>query len=211
MTVVGVTRDVKHYGVDQEMRPGVYQPLRQLPRSGFQVALRTRGEASSLVSAARGVTAQLDVELPVYNVQTMTEELDEALWTRRATSWLIATFSTVALLLAVAGIYGVISYSVGERRQEISIRMAMGAQKRQVLGQIVRQGMSLVAVGVMFGLALSMAGAGLISGILVGVSATDPAVYAGVTALLVSVAALANYLPARRAAALDPMEALRGE
>jgi len=112
---------------------------------------------------------------------------------------LIAAFSTVALLLAIAGIYGVVSY------------MAMGAQKQQVLGQIVRQGMSLVVVGVVFGLALSVAGASLISGILVGVSATDPTVYVGVTALLVSVAALANYLPARRAAALDPMDALRGD
>jgi len=88
MTVVGVTRDVKHYGVDEEMRPGFYQPLQQNPLGGFRVALRTRGEASSIISAARALTNQLDVELPVYNVQTMTEELNESLWARRATSWL---------------------------------------------------------------------------------------------------------------------------
>ncbi len=211
LTVVGVTRDVKHYGVDEEMRPGVYQPLVQSPRSGFAVALRTRGETGTIVSAVRAMTARVDVELPVYNVQTMTEQLDAALWTRRATSWLIGAFSTVALLLSIAGIYGVISYSVGQRTQEISIRMAMGAQSQQVLRQIIRQGMSLVVVGVVLGLVLSWAGGGLVSGILVGVSATDPAVYIGVTALLLAVAALANYLPARRAAALDPMDALRGD
>ena len=211
LTVVGVTRGVKHYGVDEEMRPGAYQPLVQSPRSGFAVALRTRGETGTIVSAVRAMTARVDVELPVYNVQTMTEQLDAALWTRRATSWLIGAFSTVALLLSIAGIYGVISYSVGQRTQEISIRMAMGAQSQQVLRQIIRQGMSLVVVGVVLGLVLSWAGAGLVSGILVGVSATDPAVYIGVTALLLAVAALANYLPARRAAALDPMDALRGD
>jgi putative ABC transport system permease protein len=211
MTVIGVTRDVKHYGVDKEMRPGVYQPLVQNPLARFRVALRTRGDASSIVSAARIATAEIDVELPIYNVDTMAEQLNESLWTRRATSWLIAVFSMVALLLAVAGIYGVISYSVSQRTQEISIRMAMGAQKQQVLNQVVRQGMLLVALGVVLGIGMSVAGAGLVSGILVGVSATDPTVYGAVTVLLVAVAALANYLPARRAAAVDPMKALRGE
>jgi putative ABC transport system permease protein len=211
MTVVGVTRDVKHYGLDEEMRPGIYQPLAQFPLSGFAVGLKVRGDSESILGAVRAATAELDVELPVYNVEVMTAELDESLWTRRAMSTLIGIFASVALLLAVAGIYGVVSYSVGQRTQEISIRMAMGAQKQQVLRQVVRQGMWLVGLGVALGLGLSMAGAGLVSGILVGVSATEPIVYVGVTLLLVAVAVLANYLPARRAADLDPMRALRGE
>lgn len=211
MTVVGVTRDVMHYGVDEEMRPGVYQPLRQLPRSGFTVGLKIRGDAAPALAAARALTVEMDPELPVYNVQTMTEQLEESLWVRRASSWLIGAFSTVALLLAVAGIYGVISYTVGQRTQEISIRMAMGAQQADVLRQVVRQGMGLVVIGAVVGLLLSFAGAGVVSGILVGVRATEPVVYGGVTLLLLAVAAAANYVPARRAAALDPMKALRGE
>ena len=211
LTVVGVTRDVKHYGVDEDMRPGVYRPLRQQALGGFVVALRTRTTTGLVVAAARTVTAEIDIELPVYNVQEMTDQLDKSLWTRRATSWLIGAFSTVALLMAVAGLYGVISYSVGQRTREISIRMAIGAQKQQVLGDVVRQGMSMVIIGVVAGLALSIAGAGLVSGILVDVSARDPFVYVGVTVLLLAVAGLANYIPARRAAALDPMKALRGE
>ena len=211
LTVVGVARDVKHYGLDEVARPGIYQPFQQSPPSSLRVALRVRGDAAPVISAARALTREMDAELPVYNVEILSERVDESLFTRRATSWLIGAFSTIALLLAMAGIYGVISYSVGQRKQEISIRMALGAQQRQVLRQIVKQGMTLVGIGALFGLGLSYAGAGLVSGILVGVSATDPGVYVAVTALLITVAALANYLPARRAAGLDPMKALRGE
>lgn len=211
LTVVGVTRDVKHYGMDVPMRPGVYRPLPELPLSSFQVALKIRGDLGPIMSEVRSVTAEVDAELPVYNVETMTEELHESLYTRRATSWLIGIFSTVALLMAIAGIYGVISYSVGQRRQEISIRMAMGAEARTVLREVVGQGMRLVALGAIIGLGVSLAGASVVSGILVGVSPTNPAVYGAVTIGVLAVAAAANYLPARRAARLDPMGALRGE
>jgi len=211
LTVVGVTRDVKHYAVDQVMRPGIYRPLRESPLSSFAVALRVRGESEPIIAQARALTAEMDSQLPLYNIRNMTEQVDNSLFTRRAMSWLIGAFSTVALLLAIAGIYGVISYSVGQRTQEISIRMAMGAQKEDVLGQVVRQGMGLVVIGVVIGLGISLAGAELVSGILVGVDATNPMVYAGVTLLLLAVAGVANYLPARRAASLDPMRALRGE
>jgi predicted permease len=211
LNVVGVARDVKHYGVDEEMRPGVYQPWRQMPLRSFMVALATDGEPGALAQVAREVTSELDPELPLYAVESMESIVDESLWTRRATSTLIALFSAVALLLAVAGIYGVISYTVGQRTQEISIRMAMGAESAQVLGQVVRQGMKLVLAGAGLGLAVSFAVAGLVSGILVSVNARDPWVYVGVTLLLLAVAAAANYLPARRAAALEPMKILRGE
>jgi predicted permease len=211
MTVVGVARDVKHYGVDQEMRPGVYQPLRQLPLQGFQVALRVDADAAPGLAAARAVTADVDPELPMFSVQRMTERLDQALLTRRAMSWLIAAFSTVALILAVAGIYGVIAYTVGQRTREIGIRLAMGASSEDVLGAVLRQGMTRVVVGAGLGLVAALAGAGVVSRILVGVDATEPRVYVAVTLLLVSVAALASYLPARRVSGLDPATVLRRE
>lgn len=211
LTVVGVTHDVKHYGVDEEMRPGVYQPWRQLSLSWFGVALVSSGSTQDAVATARRVTSEMDSELALFEVGTMSESLDESLWTRRATSWLIGSFSAVALLLAVAGLYGVISYSVGQRAKEISVRMAVGAQHAQVLGHVVREGMVLVAGGVGAGLVASLAAAGVISGILVEVSPREPMVYAAVTLLVVLVAGLANFLPARRAAHLDPMAVLRRE
>jgi predicted permease len=211
MTVVGVTKNVRHHGVDVDVRPGVYRPYRQHARTQFSIALRVRGESAPVIAQARAITTDMDVELPVYGVQVMSERLDQALWTRRATSWLIGAFSAVALALAIAGIYGVISFSVGQRTQEISIRMAMGAQRGEVLGEVLRSGMALVLMGVVLGLLISFAGSGAVSGILVGVDSTEPIVYVIVTTLLIVVAAVANYLPARRAASIDPMNALRGE
>lgn len=211
MTIVGVARDVKHYGVDEDMRPGVYQPLPQFPLSGFQVALRTRGELGPVMSEVRAITAELDSELPLFQVESMAETMQESLFTRRATSWLIGLFSAVSLLMAVAGIYGVISYSVGRKSREISIRLAMGAHSRTVLRGVVWDGMRLVGIGALIGLGISFAGARVVSGILVGVSPTNPVVYAAVTALVLLVAAAANYVPARRAARLDPASALRSD
>ena len=162
-------------------------------------------------SGVRAVTSELDAELPVHGIEMMVDELNESLFARRATSWLFGIFSVVALLMAIAGIYGVISYTVGQRSQEISIRMAMGADSRTVLKEVVVQGMRLVLVGAAVGIVLSLAGANAVSRILVGVSAKDPLVYVIVTGVVLIVATTANYVPARRAAGLDPMRALRGE
>ncbi len=204
MTVVGVTPDVSHYGLDRETRPGIYQPIRQFPMNFIQAALRTTGDPAEITAQAREVTAGIDPELPIYEAETMAAVVDESLWTRRATAWIIANFSGIALILAVAGLYGVISYSVGQRRKEISIRMALGAESVAVRWQVLRQGVGIVLVGVVIGLMGALVGAKLVSGILVGVSARNPAVYKGVTVLLLFVAVVANYLPARRAAALEP-------
>jgi predicted permease len=211
LTVVGVTRDVKHYGVDEEMRPGVYQPLKQVPLTSLQVAMVFTGSTQEATTMARRVTSDMDPELAVFRVGTMAEAMNQALWTRRATSWLIGLFSVVALLLAVAGLYGVISYSVGRRAREIGVRMAVGARHGQVLVQVVRGGMGLVVAGVVVGLLVTFASARLIGGILVDVSPTEPRVYAGVTVLVLVVATLANFVPARRAAHLDPVSVLRRE
>jgi predicted permease len=211
LTVVGLAGDVKHYGLDEPVRPGVYQPIRQIPLRGFMVAIRSAPEAASPLPTARAVTAELDPELPLFAERTMASILADSLWARRATSWVIGAFSTVALLLAVAGLYGVISYSVGQRTREIGVRMAMGARARQVRGQVVRQGMAVVALGVALGVGAALASAGVVSSLLSQVEATEWRVYVGVCALLLAVAALANWLPARRAAALDPMTVLRSE
>lgn len=211
-TVVGVTRDTKHYGLDKEMRPAVYQPLRQLPLGSLTLVARTNGDPNQLVASIRRTLRDEDPQLAMFDVQSMAKRLDDSLWTRRAGSWLIAAFSTVALLLAVAGLYGVISYGVSQRVQEIGIRMALGADRGQVLGRVLRQGMTIVAVGVVLGLGGALAAARPVSGALTtGESATDPLVYGGVTVLLLGVALMANFLPARRAARLEPMGVLRGE
>ncbi len=210
-TIVGVVRDVKHYGLDEDMRPGTYEPLAQGNASFLQVALRASGDPLAVVPAARAATAEVDPALPMFDVRTMSERLDGSLLSRRATTWLIAVFSGVALILAIAGLYGVISYTVSQRVREISVRMAMGAQGSTVSWQVVREGMTMVAVGLGMGLLAAFLVAGPVSGLLVGVSATDPWVYGAVALLLGGVAAVANWLPARRAAGIDPMTTLRAE
>lgn len=210
-TIVGVVRDVKHYGLDEEMRPGTYEPLAQGNPSFLQVALRSTADPLGVVPAARAATAELDPGLPMFDVQAMAERLDDSLLGRRSTTWLIAVFSGVALFLAVAGLYGVISYTVGQRAGEISVRMAMGAPTGAVSRQVVREGMTMVALGLLVGLIIARLAGGPISGLLVGVSPSDPWVFGGVTLLLMGVALVANWLPARRAAAINPMKTLRGE
>ena len=212
LTIVGVAKDVKHYGVDEDMRPGLYIPVERQTVSRFQIALRVDAESddlAALASRVRQATERIDPSLPVYNLQAMQDQLDQSLWTRRAAAWMIGIFSTVALLLAVAGLYGVVSHTVGRRTREIGIRMAVGAERRHVLREILGQGMSLVLVGVVVGLGAAFLLARGMSSVLVGVTAREPIIYAAVTLLLIVVAAVANYLPARRAAGLDPVTVLR--
>jgi len=210
--VVGVMRDEKHYGLDAEVRPTVYMPERQLawPMS-LSLVLRAASNPESLIAPARSLLAQLDPDLPMYGVHTMTERLDRSLWARRTYSWLFGAFSAVALILATAGIYGVISYAVSQRTQEIGIRMAMGATPGEVLVNVLRSGMTLVAIGAALGLTGTLAAAGLLESLLFGVSPRDPLIYIAVVLAVAAVGFLANALPARRAAALDPMTALRAE
>ena len=209
MTVVGVTRDVKHYGQDEEMRPGVYVPLAQYVIDGPIFVVRTSLDPTSLVAPARRTLQELDPNLPIYDVRTMSDRMAESQWVRQASSWLFAVFSGLALLLAVGGIYGVISYGVNQRAFELSIRMALGAEGGQVLGLVMRQGMLLVGIGTVIGLAGAYAAARGLSALFFGVGALDPIVYGGVTILLVGIAVVANLLPARRASKTNPMQSLR--
>jgi predicted permease len=209
--VVGVTRDEKHYGLEQEMKPGVFLPLREVPVNWMNIVLRGSIEPQLLIPPAREILREMDADIPMYQVRTMTERLDRSLWVRRSYSWLFAAFAVIALLLAAAGIYGVVSYAVSQRTQEIGIRMALGAQPGQVLREVLASGMVLVSIGVALGLGAAFWSVRLLQGLLFGVSSRDPIIYVAVVLGVAAVGLAANFVPARRAASVDPMRALHFE
>jgi ABC-type antimicrobial peptide transport system permease subunit len=173
------------------------------------VVLRTSLDPLSLVPQIRELTRTLDADLPIIEPRTMGQVLEQSLWGRRIVAWLFGAFAVLALILAVGGIYGVLSYAVTQRSLEIGIRMALGARDGQVLGQVVGQGMKLVGTGVVIGCVGAFAMAKAISSIFFGVGVGTIPTYALVALLLLSVGAVANLLPARKAARVNPMRALR--
>jgi len=219
--VIGLLRDERHDGLDQEVTPSVFLPyptalfksvkddLRSLRLMTF--VLRGSRDPTLLVGPAHEIARQLDPDVPMYAVQTMTERLDQSLWARRAYSWLFGVFSVIAIFLAAAGVYGVVSFSVSRRTQEIGIRMALGARPAQVLSQVLRGGMALVLIGVAVGLLGALWGTRLLQGMLFGGSPRDPLIYIAVAVGIIAVGLLANFLPARRAARMDPIRALHFE
>lgn len=211
-TVVGVVGHVKHCGPDVEGREQAYFPLAQSPffRSMY-LAVRTTLESTSVTNAIRQQVFAVDKNMPIYEVSTMDQLLSNSVVQPRLNLTLLVAFATLALGLAAVGIYGVMAYTVTQRTHEIGIRMALGAQPYQVLGLVLRHGMSLAAMGAAMGIVVSLFVARLVSGLLYGVSATDPVTYAGITVLLMGVALLACYVPARRATRIDPIVALRFE
>jgi predicted permease len=211
MQVAGLARDTRHYGLDVEMRPEVFLPFSVAPRVGLALVLRSSVDASGMVAPVRETIRQVDPGLAMFQVRTMTEWLNRSLWTRRACSWLFGAFAAVAILLAVAGIYGVVSFAVSRRTREIGIRIALGARPGDVMLRVLASGMVLVGIGLAVGLAASMAVANVLESMLFGVSGRDFATYGAVAALVVSVGVLANSIPARRAASVDPIRALRFE
>jgi putative ABC transport system permease protein len=209
--IVGVVKDNRHYGLDSEIRPEVLLSFAALPTNGFTIAIRTRTDPHSLAEPARQVIRQLDPDLPMYNIRTMSERLDRSLWIRRAYSWLFVAFAAVAMLLAAAGVYSVLSFAVSQRTREIGIRMALGARPGQVLRSVLGQGMVLVSIGVAVGLVASQFTAGLLTSLLFGVGPRDLGTYAGVAIGVAVVGLIANFVPARRAAMIEPMKTLRVE
>ena len=211
MTVVGYVADVKHYGLERPMRPGIYVPLRQTPSLTMSVVLRSSGEAAAIVPMVRGVLRELDPDLAMYRVRTMDEALKRSLAQRRLYSWLLGVFASIALVLAVSGAYGVTSYLISQRTREIGIRVALGARHRDISRAVLRSGVVIAAVGVVLGLAGAVALSRYIADLLFGVKPYDALILAGSAATLLVVAGTANWLPARRAARVDPMLSLRGE
>jgi putative ABC transport system permease protein len=211
LTVVGVVGNSRQISLDAEPQPELYLSDLQEPQAQMSLVARAASDPSNLVAAAREQVWALDKNLPVTNVKNLSQFFSDSVAQRRFNAILLGLFAAVALLLAAIGIYGVMSYTVSQRTQEIGVRIALGANPGDVVRMVVGRGLRLILIGTAAGLALSAALTRLMSALLFDVSATDPLTYALVTLLLVAVALLACYVPARRAAAADPLVALRCE
>lgn len=209
--IVGVVRNVKHDGFDAEPRMQIYYPQAQTPVSSMFVVLRTSVDPETTFSAVRAAVHAEDPGLPLFNVRTMDQRVTASLGTRRFSMGLLVGFAVVALLMAAIGIYGVMAYSVAERRQEIGIRMALGARGRDVLVLVMGQGLALTLVGAAIGLCTAFVVTRLLTTMLFGVTSTDPLTFAAIPFILIGVSLVAVLVPARRATKVDPIVALRTE
>jgi predicted permease len=207
--IVGVVRTVHHDALDQVPRGTLYFPLAQRATASVFAVVHTRDDPMIAVPAVRAAVRQLDAALPVFDVRALDDRLGGTLGRRRVATWLIGAFAALAVALAAVGVYGVMSYDVSRRAKEIAIRMALGAGRPAVLALVVREGVWMAAAGVAAGGALAFAMARFVGSLLFGVSPHDPATYAALAAMLIALATAAAYIPARRAARLDPCETLR--
>ena len=211
LTIVGIVGDVRMQAVESEPAPLVYRSIYQVSNLNATLVVRSASDAVALGNAVRQQIRAVDPNEPVYGVRTMDEVVARALAQRRFTMLLLALFAVTALSLSAIGIYGVVAYVVTQRTHEIGIRMALGASGRDVLQLVFTYGLRLAGCGVAIGLAGALALTGLLSTLLYGISARDPATFVFLAAMLTAVAALACYLPARRAMRLAPVRALKGE
>jgi predicted permease len=211
LEVVGVARDGKYRSLGDRPRPYIYRPLFQSYEPTMTLVVRTAGDPLSVAGAVREQLRALDPNLPVADVKTLGEQVDLSLLPARVAAWTLGGFGLLALVLAAVGIYGVVNYSVAQRTREIGVRMALGAQGRDVLRLVLGEGLLVVGVGLALGLLLSLVATRVVAGFLYGVGATDPLTFVGVPLLLGAVALAASYLPARRATRVDPIVALRYE
>lgn len=209
--VIGVAKDGKYLTVGESPQAYVFLPLAQNYSRKVRMVLRSSGDPRGLAESVRQAVGQLDGDLPVFGVKTMDEFLDRLLSVPKAAAAIVGLFGFLALLMAAVGLYGLLSFAVHRRTREIGIRMALGAQRRDVVGLVVRQGLVLVGIGVVAGVGLALAATRLVTTLLYDVSASDPLTYALFSLLLAVVAVGACLLPARRATRVDPMVALRYE
>jgi putative ABC transport system permease protein len=212
--VVGVASDVKNRGLALDAQPQIYMPFPQLPWGNMNLLVRTANDPHALISAVRGQISAIDADQPVTSIQTVNELMEGSLAQPRFMMLLLGVFSAMALVLAMVGIYGVLAYSVAQRRQELGIRMALGASKSDILRLVVEYGFTLTAAGIAIGVVLAMAlswiMASMLSGILYRVSARDLTTFVLAPLLFLVIALFASYMPARRATQVDPNEAVRG-
>ena len=208
---MGIVRDVKQYGLDLPTAPTIYVPYLQRPDSAMTVVVRSQVTPASLVGAMRQQLLALDKEQALAQVRTMQQVVAESIAQRRIIVMVFAIFGALALLLGALGLYGVLAYTVTLRTREIGVRMALGAQRVDVLRLVLRDGMALALIGVAVGLAGALALTRLMVSLLFQVTATDATTFTAVPALLIVVALLACFIPARRATKVDPLVALRYE
>lgn len=209
--VVGVVGNVLHNGLGESVSLESYLAFPQNPWSYVGLAVRTHGDPGAVYGAVRSLVAQIDPELPVHDIRPMEQVMAETMASRRLTLWLVGAFAALALVLASVGIYGVMSYAVTERVHEIGVRVALGAQRRDVLRLVVGHGMRLAAIGLVLGSVTAFFAARAITTLLFGIRPSDPVTYVGIAVVLALAAFAACYIPARRATAVDPMVALRYE
>jgi putative ABC transport system permease protein len=207
--IVGVVADVRHDGLDSPAVPRIYRAMYQGQANEIAVILRSASDSAGLKQAVTRIVHAADPELPVYGVRTMPEMMAASLARRRFSLSLMAVFGALALFLASIGIYGVMAYAVSQRAQEFSIRMALGAEARDILLLALRPGAVLTLTGVALGLAAAQGATHLMASLLFGVSPADPITFVGVPAVLALVALLACWIPARRAVRIPPVAALR--
>jgi putative ABC transport system permease protein len=209
--IVGIVADVKHSRLDGLPVPEMYVPLAQRPVNDMTLVVRTAAEPAGLVQAIQGEVAALDKDQPISGIATMSQLIAGSIAQPRFQSGLLSAFAAIGMILAAVGLYGLIAFSVSGRTREIGIRMAVGAQRREVLALVLRQAMKMVGAGILIGVAAAFAMTRAMTGLLYEIGPADPLTFTAVPALLVGVALLACWLPARRAAHIDPMEALRCE
>jgi predicted permease len=209
--VVGYVEDIKHYGLERPMRPGVYWPLPQTPPQTMAVAIKTDGEPEALTASARAAIRELDPELPLFSVRTMEQAIRQSMIARTTYSWMLAVFALMALVLALGGTYGVSSFLVTQRVREIGIRVALGAGRADIMRAVLRTSLIVAAIGIVVGVGASLGVARLLETLLFGVAPHDALILSAAVTVLVLAAMVANVLPARRAARVDPMTSLRAE
>jgi putative ABC transport system permease protein len=207
--IIGVVSDIKTNRLDRPPYPEIYRPDSQLPSDDCHLIIRAKADPETLANAVRGEMRRIDRDIPLRPARTMEVMIAASLWRARLSAWLLGLFAALAVGLAAAGLYGVMSYSVNQRIKEIGLRMALGAEAGDVLRMVIGEGFKLTFVGLSLGLAAAFALSRFIASRLFGVTATDPLTYAGVALLLAAVALIACYLPARRAARTEPIVALR--
>ncbi len=211
LEIIGVVGDVKHFGLEGDDRAAIYMPLQQNPQSLMTLVAGTNGDPAAVASDVRAIVRTMDPDLPLTRLETMAQVVSRSVAEPRFRTVLLGVFAGVALLLSLTGLYGVLAFAVAQRTHEFGIRMAVGAARADVSRMVVRQGLTFVVGGIIVGLPISLLATRALRGLLFGIAAADPATFTAIIALLVVVAGLASWIPARRATRVDPVVALRQE
>ena len=210
-TIVGVVGHIRHDGLDVDLRPQVYWPLKQRGQDRIALIVRTQQDPKAMTAAITAAIREVDRDQPVYDVQTMTEVVAQSLSYRWLNMMLLTLFAGVSLVLATIGIYGVIAYTASQRQREFGVRIALGAERRDIVRLVVGQGARFAAIGGLIGVAAALLLARVLEGLLYEIGTRDALSFTGATAILFVVAIVASYVPARRASRSDPIQALRGD